>query len=116
MSYKHTFTESESGKSFILKVTTLDSLTDSILINVRKKIPVKPSGNAGSFPQGTASDSFVLICNLNKSYREALNVDALNDYAYNYLEALGETVDRSTKYYSKDSDGIYVYIEKQDEM
>ena len=116
MSYKHTFTESESGKSFTLKVTTLDSLTDSILINVREKIPVKPSGNAGAFPQGTASDSFVLICNLNQSYREALNVDSLNDYAYNYLEALGETVDRSTKYYSKDADGIYVYIEKQDRM
>lgn len=116
MSYTHTFTESEMGKSFLLTITTPDSLTDFVIINVREKIPVAPSGKAGSFPQGTASDSFVLICKLDSPYRTSLNVDSLNDYAYKYLEALGEKVDRSTKYYAKDSKGIYVYIEKQEGM
>lgn len=88
-------------------------------IKVKKIAPyvpeiIVPSGKEGSFPQGTSSDNFVLIYHLDNDYCTSLNVDDLNNYAYTYLENLGEDVDRSVLYYQEDSNGIFVYITKED--
>lgn len=111
MSYTHTFSQSESGKTFRLTVSDPQNNSDSILINIFDA-PITPSGEFGSFPQGTTSDEFCLICQLNEDYRNSLNAADLNQYAYHYLQNIGIEVEPNTTFYGSDSNGIYVFIEK----
>ena len=71
MSFTYTFQEPDAGKTFRLTASLKSnpSITDSILINCKNTVqitpPPTPSEEIGSFPEGTSSESFVLIYQLN---------------------------------------------------
>lgn len=117
MSFTYTFQESDAGKTFRLTASLKSnpSITDSILINCKESETPAPSGTEGSFPRGTSSESFCLICKTDEDYINTLDANTLNEYAYRYLENVkeeGEIIDKTVTYYSRDSKGIYIYINK----
>ena len=117
MSFTYTFKESDAGKTFRLTASLKSnpSITDSILINCKNTAPIPtPSEEIGSFPEGTSSESFVLIYQLNQDYASTLDAETLNEYAYNYLEDIKGERNEQIVYYAEDGDGIYLYVTKTD--
>ena len=117
MSFTYTFQESDAGKTFRLTASLKSnpSITDSILINCNNTIPIPtPSEEIGSFPEGTSSESFVLIYQLNQDYVSTLDARTLNEYAYNYLEDIKGERNENITYYAEDDEGIYLYVVKSE--
>ena len=115
MSFTYTFLESDAGKSFRLAAKDSSGNTAEITIHCKtNEVLPTPSEEIGSFPEGTSSESFVLIYQLNEDYVSTLNVDDLNTYANNYLEDINGTSNSDITYYAEDSNGIYLYIKKSE--
>ena len=117
MSFTYIFQESDAGKTFRLTASLKSdpSITDSILINCKNTIPTPtPSEEIGSFPEGTSSESFVLIYQLNQDYVDTLDAKTLNEYAYNYLEDIKGERNEDITYYAEDNEGIYLYVVKSE--
>lgn len=117
MPFTYTFKESDAGKTFRLTASLKSnpSITDSILINCKNTAPIPtPSEEIGSFPEGTSSESFVLIYQLNQDYVSTLDAKTLNEYAYNYLEDIKGERNEDIVYYAEDENGIYLYVTKTD--
>ena len=117
MSFTYTFQEPDVGKTFRLTASLKSnpSITDSILINCKNSISTPtPSEEIGSFPEGTSSESFVLIYQLSQDYVDTLDAKTLNEYAYNYLEDIRGERNEDITYYAEDNEGIYLYVVKSE--
>lgn len=113
MSFSYTFLESDNGKTFRLTATDNDGNTDSIILYCKTEtIEPTPSEEIGSFPEGTSSESFVLIYQLNQDYVSTLSAETLNEYAHNYLEDIKGERNEDITYYAEDENGIYLYVTK----